>query len=51
MLWDVMYSIGSGVVRELNTHDPWTPTKVWGLPEGVRGAWWREAKEGKLGQL
>ena len=32
-------------------HDPWTWTKVWGLPEGEGGAGWSGTKGGKLGQL
>ena len=33
------------------THDPWSRTTVWGLPEGVGRYGWRRTKRVKLGQL
>ena len=33
--------------QRTKTHDPWTQTIMWGLPEGVRGAGWRVQK-GKI---
>ena len=45
---DIRYSIGNGVSNQRSsTHDPWTRTMTWGLPEGVGYAGWRGAK-GKI---
>ena len=43
---DVKYSVGNGASKELTyTHDPWTWTMVWGLPEGV--GFWVEGGKGR----